>query len=260
VPGAARVLATVRVAAFGALSDLARYDEMRACAAAWTKAVRGQFQGNGAWVAAICDTRPALDDIGCEQHLDRNDALLDGTSFLQRLIGDLIGVTVEHYLGRVDAAWQRAKRAEAEATKMVIPMLARQLGAAVHRAVLQSELGRAAAGSGDALHAADAALAALEAIGQPSMESVCLTARASLAFLRDDRVMTLELLDRAIEASVLDQGNPASGLCAQRAKGRLIGGSEGARLIERADTGLRQLTVRNPARWARCVMPAFAGL
>jgi tRNA A-37 threonylcarbamoyl transferase component Bud32 len=260
VPGTGRVLASMRVAAYGALADLARYDEMRACSEAWTNAVRGRYDGNGAWVAAICDVRPALDDTGCEQYLERADGLMQGASFVQRLVSDLVAITTEHYLGRVDEAWTRMRRTHDEAKKMVIPMLARALSAMIQRSILQCELARAGRGHSDAIPEAETALLLLEAIGQPSMSFVCHAARASLAYLRDDRAGALEHLDRMVEASRHDYGNPASGLSAQRVKGRLLGGGEGRRLIERADTGLRQLKVRNPARWSRIGLPAFMDL
>lgn len=66
IPGVGRVMASMRVAAYGALADLARYDEMRACSESWTRAVRGRYESNGAWVAATCDIRPMLDDAGRE--------------------------------------------------------------------------------------------------------------------------------------------------------------------------------------------------
>jgi hypothetical protein len=75
---------------------------------------------------------------------------------------------------------------------------------------------------------------------------------------RGDAPSALGLLDRGLEELRAAGSYTLRSAHAQRAKGLLLGGTEGSTLLTRAEAELRRLGVADPARHARAILPGFS--
>lgn len=80
---------------------------------------------------------------------------------------------------------------------------------------------------------------------------------AGVAALRGDTESALVQLDRGLEQLSAAGSYTLRSAHARRAKGLLLGGTEGSALVVQAEADLRSLEVEDPARHARAVLPGF---
>jgi tetratricopeptide (TPR) repeat protein len=91
----------------------------------------------------------------------------------------------------------------------------------------------------------------------PHCRNMATLLRAGLAAVRGDAELALACLDRALEQLSAAGSYALRSAHARRARGVLLGGDEGAALVEQAEADLRSLGVEDPARHARTVLPGF---
>ncbi len=95
----------------------------------------------------------------------------------------------------------------------------------------------------------------------PYWQSQGVLIQACLAAARLDRVSSLRLIDEALQImSATKDKNYVVEAGARLRKGQLIGGKEGAALVARAEDELKQIGVKNTARYCDYVVPGFAGI
>jgi tetratricopeptide (TPR) repeat protein len=118
----------------------------------------------------------------------------------------------------------------------------------------------ARAGTGAArelLTQASAAVDEAERLGMPCFASDVQLIRASIAAARCLWPDVMAALDAVLSQPHDPKDPPLPVLCALRAKGQLIGGSEGPRMVFRAEELLAQRGVVHPRRFARLFVPGL---
>jgi hypothetical protein len=249
--GISRELAMLDTVALGmSLLGLGRYADCRAQhAALQLDAARGGDAYAALW-ADLYDPRAFVDDGNLSARAEHLERRLADAPFGPRLLGHRILTPLYGLTGRAEMARAALARLEKEASQSGA-LTARNFAFQLRIALADCMLRIAArTRRSEDLEAAEAAVDGLDGTAAvlPVSEAPRLGGRAACAWLRSDRTEALALLDRTLEAGAGEHGNRALGLAAQRQRGLILGGNEGALLVTSAELGLRKLTVRNPAR------------
>ncbi len=110
---------------------------------------------------------------------------------------------------------------------------------------------------GPLLHAAERDARRLEREAMPWSRALACPIRAGVAAARGDRSRSATLFaDAVIRLEAVDMNLYAA--ASRRRLGELLGGDEGRAHVERADSWMKQQTIRNPARMAEVFAPAVA--
>ncbi|GAB4565667.1 MAG: hypothetical protein Tsb0020_16720 [Haliangiales bacterium] len=177
---------------------------------------------------------------------------------LQRFVQLYSQVQLHLYEGRGVAAWERLTD-DLDALERSVLTRSQLLKVELDLLRARCALAVATTGAADArrhVRAAERVLARLRRQRVSWSLPLCLLIEAGLVWLRGDRERAVGLLAEA--AQRLDRADMfLFAASAKRQQGRLIGGYEGARLIDDADAAMSARGAANPAAIANMLVPGF---